>query len=68
MDNIREEIEAMYPEWVILVIMPDKNEEGKIKGQPIIEIEAKTEIWIPIYTYIQRKNPDKKEKIKISYV
>ena len=36
----REEIKAMYPECVIQEIMPERNREGRITGQLIIEIET----------------------------
>ena len=47
MDYTREEIEVMYPEWtewVIQVIITERYGEGRMKGQPIIEIEANREI------------------------
>ena len=34
----------MCPEWTIQVTMPKRNWEGRIIGQPIIEIEANKEI------------------------
>ena len=34
----------MSPEWVLQVVMPRKTSEGKIEGQPIIEIQTDREI------------------------
>ena len=40
----KEEIEARSPEWVLQVVMPRRNREGKIEGQPIIELQTDREI------------------------
>ena len=51
----------MSPEWVIQVIMPERNGEKRIIGQPIIEIEANKKMDIHIHLK-QWNIPDKKKK------